>query len=45
MMRRMVGEEDGLVDGLFRFSHPITGGYYWLPPLRDGRIDLSALGL
>ncbi|MFL5426405.1 MAG: Dyp-type peroxidase [Myxococcales bacterium] len=45
MMRRMVGEEDGLVDGLFRFSHPITGGYYWLPPVRDGRIDLSALGL
>jgi putative iron-dependent peroxidase len=45
MMRRMVGEEDGLVDGLFRFSHPITGGYYWLPPLRDGRIDLSALGM
>ncbi len=45
MMRRMVGEEDGIVDGLFRFSHPITGGYYWLPPLKDGRLDLSALGL
>jgi putative iron-dependent peroxidase len=45
MMRRMVGEEDGIVDGLFRFSHPITGGYYWLPPLKGGRLDLSALGL
>jgi putative iron-dependent peroxidase len=45
MMRRMVGEDDGIVDGLFSFSHPITGGYYWLPPLKDGRIDLSALGL
>lgn len=44
MMRRMVGEDDGLVDGLFTFSHPITGGYYWLPPVRDGRIDLSAVG-
>jgi putative iron-dependent peroxidase len=45
VMRRMVGEDDGIVDGLFSFSHPITGGYYWLPPLREGRIDLSALGL
>jgi putative iron-dependent peroxidase len=45
MMRRMVGEEDGLVDGLFKFSHPITGGYYWLPPLKNGRLDLSALGI
>jgi putative iron-dependent peroxidase len=45
MMRRMVGEDDGIVDGLFRFSHPITGGYYWLPPLKNGRLDLSALGL
>jgi putative iron-dependent peroxidase len=45
VMRRMVGEDDGVVDGLFSFSHPITGGYYWLPPLRGDRIDLSALGL
>jgi putative iron-dependent peroxidase len=45
VMRRMVGEDDGIVDGLFTFSHPITGGYYWLPPLLGGRLDLSALGL
>lgn len=42
-MRRMTGEEDGVVDGLFRFSQPITGGYYWCPPIDDGRLDLSAL--
>lgn len=42
-MRRMVGHEDGIVDGLFTFSRPVTGGYYWCPPVNEGRIDLSAL--
>jgi putative iron-dependent peroxidase len=42
-MRRMVGLEDGIVDGLFTFSRPVTGGYYWCPPIANGRIDLSAL--
>jgi putative iron-dependent peroxidase len=42
-MRRMVGHEDGIVDGLFSFSRPVTGGYYWCPPVKDGQIDLSAL--
>lgn len=44
-MRRMAGLDDGIVDGLFRFSRPIDGGYYWCPPMRDGHLDLSALGL
>lgn len=44
-LRRMVGEEDGVVDALFRFSRPVSGGYYWCPPLRDGRLDLAAIGL
>ena len=34
-LRRMVGLDDGIVDGLFRFTRPITGGYYWCPPV-DG---------
>ncbi len=42
-MRRMVGHEDGIVDGLFSFSRPVTGAYYWCPPVKDGRVDLSAL--
>jgi putative iron-dependent peroxidase len=41
----MVGAEDGHPDGLFRFSFPVTGGYYWCPPLSNGRLDLRALGL
>ena len=44
-MRRMVGEDDGIVDGLFTFSRPTTGGYYWCPPVSDGKLDLSALAI
>lgn len=44
-LRRMSGLEDGIVDGLYRMSRPITGGYYWCPPLKDGRLDLRALNL
>lgn len=42
-MRRMAGADDGIVDALYRFSRPVSGGYYWCPPLRDGVLDLSAL--
>jgi putative iron-dependent peroxidase len=42
-LRRMAGLEDSITDALFRFSLPVTGGYYWCPPVRDGRVDLSAL--
>ena len=42
-LRRMSGLEDGITDGLYRMSRPITGGYYWCPPLKDGRLDLRAL--
>ncbi len=43
VLRRMVGLEDGTVDGLFSFSRPLTGGYYWCPPVANGRLDLDAL--
>ena len=42
-LRRMSGLEDGIVDALYRFSRPLTGGYYWCPPRRDGLLDLGAL--
>lgn len=42
-LRRMSGLEDGITDGLYRISRPITGGYYWCPPMKDGRLDLRAL--
>ena len=34
-----------ITDALFGFSRPIDGAYFWCPPLRDGRLDLRALGL
>ena len=42
-LRRMSGLEDGIVDALYRFSRPLSGGYYWCPPRRDGLLDVSAL--
>jgi len=42
-LRRMSGLDDGIVDALYRFSRPLTGGYYWCPPRRDGLLDVSAL--
>lgn len=44
-MRRMTGEEDGIVDALFGFSRPLTGAYFWCPPVRKGRLDLRGLGI
>ena len=43
VLRRMVGLEDGVADALFRFSRPVTGGYYWCPPVKASRLDLSRL--
>jgi putative iron-dependent peroxidase len=45
LLARMTGQEDGIVDALFRFTRPLTGAYFWCPPLAGGRIDLRALGL
>ncbi|WP_286914678.1 MULTISPECIES: Dyp-type peroxidase [unclassified Pseudomonas] len=42
-LRRMSGLEDGLIDGLYRFSRPLTGGYYWCPPMAEAGLDLSLL--
>jgi putative iron-dependent peroxidase len=44
-LKRMIGAEDGIVDALFRFTRPLTGAYFWCPPLRNGKLDLGALGL
>jgi len=42
-LRRMSGLEDGIIDGLYRFSRPLTGGYYWCPPMAEAGLDLSLL--
>lgn len=43
-LSRMTGAADRIADHLFRFTRPVTGAYFWCPPLRDGRADLSLLG-
>ncbi|WP_295487009.1 Dyp-type peroxidase [uncultured Pseudomonas sp.] len=42
-LRRMSGLEDGVVDALYRFSRPLTGGYYWCPPMGRAGLDLHRL--
>jgi putative iron-dependent peroxidase len=44
-MKRMIGADDGIVDGLFQFSRPITGSYLWCPSVSEGSLDLSMLGI
>jgi porphyrinogen peroxidase len=44
-LQRMMGEDDGIRDALFDFTHPITGNYFWCPPIKDHRLDLSAIGI
>jgi putative iron-dependent peroxidase len=44
-LTRMSGLEDGIVDALFTFSRPVTGGYFWCPPVKDGKLNLAAVGL
>ncbi|MEN8149114.1 MAG: Dyp-type peroxidase [Planctomycetota bacterium] len=45
LLARMVGAEDGVIDALFGFTRPATGATFWCPPVVNGRLDLSALGL
>ena len=42
---RMTGQEDGVIDGLFHFTRPISGSYYWCPPVSNGCLDLTAIGI
>jgi porphyrinogen peroxidase len=40
-LKRMCGAEDGVVDGLFTFTRPVGGGFYWCPPVNDNAINLA----
>lgn len=44
-MRRMAGQDDGVTDALFAISRPVTGAFFWCPPMRGGRLDLRGIGL
>ncbi|WP_038489465.1 Dyp-type peroxidase [Collimonas arenae] len=45
VLRRMLGHEDDIVDALFSFSRPVTGGYYWCPPRQGDRLDLRSIAI
>jgi putative iron-dependent peroxidase len=45
LLNRMTGNEDGIVDALFSFTNPITGSYFWCPPVTDKRINFTALDI
>lgn len=45
LLTRMSGAEDGQVDALFGFTTPVSGSYFWCPPVRNGQLDLRALGI
>lgn len=42
-IRKMVGLEDGVTDSIFLLSRPLTGSMYWCPPVKNKRLDLSAI--
>lgn len=44
-LTRMAGKHDGIVDALFKFTRPVTGSYFWCPPMKQGKLDLSLVGL
>ena len=45
LLNRMMGHEDGIRDALFTFTRPITGYYFWCPPMKNNRLDLSMLNI
>ena len=44
ILNRMLGKEDAISDALFAFTRPISGAYFWCPPVKDRKLDLSAIG-
>lgn len=43
LLQHMIGTDDGIVDALFSFTRPVTGSYFWCPPVENGKLDLSAV--
>jgi porphyrinogen peroxidase len=37
-LARMVGADDGITDAVFKMSKPITGSFFWCPPVVSGQI-------
>ena len=44
VLQRRLDLIDGITDGFFSFTHPVTGSDFWRPPVSGDDIDLSAIG-
>ena len=44
-LKRMMGMDDGITDAIFRISQPVSGSYFWCPPVSGSTLDLSQLGI
>lgn len=44
-LNRMLGNEDDIQDAIFSFTTPASGAYFWCPPMKDGKLNLSQLGI
>ncbi|APC96498.1 Dyp-type peroxidase [Francisella frigiditurris] len=40
-MGRMLGDGDGIIDGVFKFSKILNTSYLWCPPFKKGKLDIS----
>jgi putative iron-dependent peroxidase len=38
-LARMVGADDGITDAVFKMSKPMTGSFFWCPPVGNGKIQ------
>lgn len=45
LLRHMTGVDDGVVDALFSFTTPVSGSYFWCPPVDEHGLDLRLLNL
>jgi putative iron-dependent peroxidase len=43
ILKRMTGDGDAIQDALFAYTQPVTGAYYWCPPVSDGKLNLTVL--
>jgi putative iron-dependent peroxidase len=42
-LRHMAGLDDAVVDALFAFTRPLSGAYYWCPPVVGGTLAIAGL--
>ncbi len=43
ILDHMLGKDDTVTDALFTFTRPVSGAYFWCPPVKAGKLDLGAI--